>query len=76
MSDWHEEEAKAECLDLRIKVRELEAQMAELTDYLHEIYHIDKRGTDEVYDDWQAMCDVGGVISRYMKSRSPDKGEL
>ena len=30
MSDWHEEEAKAECLDLRIKVRELEAQMAEL----------------------------------------------
>ena len=30
MSDWHEEEAKAECLDLRIKVRELEAQVAEL----------------------------------------------
>ena len=31
MSEWHEEEAKAECLDLRIKVRELEAQVAELT---------------------------------------------
>ena len=30
MSEWHEEEAKAECLDLRIKVRELEAQVAEL----------------------------------------------
>ena len=58
------------------RIEELEAQVAELTDYLHEIYHIDKRGTDEVYDDWQAMCDVGEVISRYMKSRSPDKGEL
>jgi len=27
MSDWTGEEARAECLDLRIKVRELEAQI-------------------------------------------------
>ena len=26
MSEWYEEEAKAECLDLRVRVRELEAQ--------------------------------------------------
>ena len=28
MSDWHEHEAKAECLDLRQRVRELEAEFA------------------------------------------------
>ena len=56
-------------------IDELEAQVAELDVYLHEIYHIDKRGKDENYDEWHAMCDVGEVISRYLKSRQEVKGE-
>ena len=27
MSDWHEDEAKAECIDLRLKVSELESKL-------------------------------------------------
>ena len=74
------EELEAELAELNSPVQlsewqKMEQQLAELDDYLHEIYHIDKRGTDENYDDWHAMCDVGEVISRYLKSRQEVKGD-
>ena len=46
MSDWHESEAKAECLDLRLRVRELEAQYArECEEHRREVELSDARDT-------------------------------
>ena len=53
MNDWHEEEAKAECLDLRIKVRELEAQVAELKadkERLRVLYKITSDALNDIAD--------------------------
>ena len=36
MDTWHEEEAKAECIDLRIRARQQDAQIARLTRKLAE----------------------------------------
>ena len=46
MSDWHESEAKAECLDLRLRVRELEAQYTrECEEHRREVELSDARDT-------------------------------
>ena len=46
MDTWHEEEAKAECIDLRIRARQQDAQIARLTRELAEA----KQDTDRL--DW------------------------
>ena len=37
MGDWYESEAKAECLDLRVRVKELEAENQRLQDLAHDL---------------------------------------
>ena len=45
-SDWHESEAKAECIDLRLRVRELEAQYTrECEEHRREVELSDARDT-------------------------------
>ena len=65
---WHRECAAAAWYQQQARIEELD-------EYLHEIYHITRRGNDpDGYDDWQAMNDIGGVIDRFMKSRKALEG--
>ena len=90
MSDWHEEEAKAECLDLRIKVRELEAQVAELetrlaiagnadafkSDYMAELQE-QLAEQAEIITAVKALADDYTITDKHIRSLlGLDKGEV
>ena len=56
MSDWHESEAKQECLDLRIKVRELEAENTKLREAAQTV--VDAREPKHTMDEYSRAIDA------------------
>jgi len=63
MSEWHEHEAKAECVDLRQRVRELESA-CDLIEKREEVYQ-DRIAELEAENDWKKLA--WGIHERVVK---------